>query len=1086
MPIYKIRGIDVDFPYEAYDCQIVYMEKVIQSLQQKCNALLESPTGTGKTLCLLCATLAWRRSLGEFSTDRNSCNWGGSSQADGLLSSQKSGELKLPTIVYTTRTHSQLQQVIQELKRTNYRPKMVVIGSREQLCINEDVQVLRGRAQTNACQFLRRKRNCSNYKSLPDFVKNNQSLGDDPIDIEDLVSIGRIQGPCPYYLSRELHKVVDILFAPYNYLIDRGNRKSLTINWHDSVLIFDEAHNLEGICADAASFDLTSGLLTACISEAKKCVDLCVEKRAVEKMNDKSFDPNDFAILRALLLKLEKRIAEVPIESKELGFTRPGPYIFELLAELNITEDTSNMLIDTITNGVTLLEDAENASTSGANKMKGTVFRLETMADILQIIFNGVDQSHARSYRVHVQENETRSLDAFKGKASRTLSWWCFNPGIAMGEFSKIGVGSIILTSGTLSPLDSFAQELKLQFPVRLENPHVISSNQIWAGVVPSGPSGCCFNSSYRNRDSLAYKQELGNAIANFARIVPDGLLVFFPSYYLLDLCIGCWKNMSHSSSTNSSTIWERICKHKQPVIEPKQSSLFNSSIEDFMTKLKDISTSGAVFFAVCRGKVSEGLDFADHTGRAVVITGMPFATWNDPKVRLKRDYLDQLEKNDFKALTGDQWYNQQATRAVNQAVGRVIRHRHDYGAIIFCDERFTAQLYNCSKPIDWNLITEKGDMKACLFSTGCIKGRGQLYKFEQPKNQHQISRWIQPHIKCYSNFGEVVFTLTRFFRDKVTPELVKPDLTKSLRSDNTSDVKISLHQRNFMLEGATTVLTTTDQDCSGSNSCSNLEEILPANRSTLTSLKNGSDKILKHPRDKFGKVNKLGAPVPKSRDPQYQKTAVVDLTSDSEWDEQSNILFSSKKSKILKVDPDVTLYSENQLCLGQLPDTGKGQLPSYPSPKVLEKQCRQSQLAQCSFAKASIDKDNENKRNVQISPVVKLEGNVTSKETALGFPAQKDIPSGSLPRNEESRGSAFLIQVQEKLSATEYREFVDYMKALKTKTMKVAHVLQSIATLFSSPERHFLLKRFKDYIPAKYQPMYEQYLKTYEAAVTS
>lgn len=38
--------------------------------------------------------------------------------------------------------------------------------------------------------------------------------------------------------------------------------------------------------------------------------------------------------------------------------------------------------------------------------------------------------------------------------------------------------------------------------------------------------------------------------------------------------------------------------------------------------------------------------------------------------------------------LTGDEWYNQQASRAVNQAVGRVIRHRYDYGAIIFCDER--------------------------------------------------------------------------------------------------------------------------------------------------------------------------------------------------------------------------------------------------------------------------------------------------------------------------------------------------------------------------------------------------------------
>jgi len=50
-------------------------------------------------------------------------------------------------------------------------------------------------------------------------------------------------------------------------------------------------------------------------------------------------------------------------------------------------------------------------------------------------------------------------------------------------------------------------------FPIRLENPHVITPNQIWAGVVPVGPSGHTFNSSYRTRDSLEYKQDLGNAI---------------------------------------------------------------------------------------------------------------------------------------------------------------------------------------------------------------------------------------------------------------------------------------------------------------------------------------------------------------------------------------------------------------------------------------------------------------------------------------------------------------------------------------------------------------------------------------------
>ncbi|KAF8407028.1 hypothetical protein HHK36_006152 [Tetracentron sinense] len=745
MPIYKIRGIDVDFPFEAYDCQIVYMEKVIQSLQDKCNALLESPTGTGKTLCLLCAALAWRKSLGDFSTGKSEEKGrnAGNNQLD--VSPSQSASTGLPTIVYTSRTHSQLKQVIQELKRTNYRPKMGVLGSREQLCIHDEVRTLRGRAQTNACHALCRKRAnnnyCSHYNHVSDYVKKNPNLGDDPIDIEDLVNIGRTRGPCPYYISRELHKAVDILFAPYNYLIDRGNRKSLSIQWQNSILIFDEAHNLESICADAASFDLPSSLLSACISEAKKCIDISIGRRAIEKSNEKTLNPDNFAILRALLLKLEKRIAEVPIESKELGFTQPGPYIYELLADLNITHETATMLVDTIDEAALLLEDAD----SGSHKAKGTICRLESMSDILKIIFRDGDKTHAKFYRVHVQEVKANAVDAFKGMASRMLSWWCFNPGISMEEFSKMGVASIILTSGTLSPMNSFALELNIEFPIRLENPHVISPNQIWAGVVPTGPSGCSFNSSYRNRDSLEYKQELGNAIVNFARIVPDGLLVFFPSYYLLDQCIGCWKNMGHANSTNSSTIWERICKHKQPVVEPRQSLLFSSSIEDYMTKLNDTCTSGAVFFAVCRGKVSEGLDFADHAGRAVVITGMPFAMRTDPKVRLKREYLDQQDqpqKKECKGMTGEEWYSQQASRAVNQAVGRVIRHRLDYGAIIFCDERFT-----------------------------------------HSNHLGQMSLWLQPHIKCYSKFGDVVFTLTRFFRDGGMRDIPRTKLTATVRN---------------------------------------------------------------------------------------------------------------------------------------------------------------------------------------------------------------------------------------------------------------------------------------------------------------
>lgn len=59
MPELMVAGIKVDFPFEPYALQRDYMAKVIECLQNGTNGVLESPTGTGKTLCLLCATLGW-------------------------------------------------------------------------------------------------------------------------------------------------------------------------------------------------------------------------------------------------------------------------------------------------------------------------------------------------------------------------------------------------------------------------------------------------------------------------------------------------------------------------------------------------------------------------------------------------------------------------------------------------------------------------------------------------------------------------------------------------------------------------------------------------------------------------------------------------------------------------------------------------------------------------------------------------------------------------------------------------------------------------------------------------------------------
>jgi regulator of telomere elongation helicase 1 len=53
MPQLRVGDVDVDFPKDPpYPCQVEYMKKCISALNTGANALLESPTGTGKTLCL--------------------------------------------------------------------------------------------------------------------------------------------------------------------------------------------------------------------------------------------------------------------------------------------------------------------------------------------------------------------------------------------------------------------------------------------------------------------------------------------------------------------------------------------------------------------------------------------------------------------------------------------------------------------------------------------------------------------------------------------------------------------------------------------------------------------------------------------------------------------------------------------------------------------------------------------------------------------------------------------------------------------------------------------------------------------------
>lgn len=253
-----IEGITVKFPKQPYDCQVQYMAKVISALRQGKNALLESPTGTGKTLCLLCSSLAWQ----------NAPRSSGKADSKGV-------------IIYATRTHSQLTQVVNELRNTAYRPRMAVLGSRDQLCSHEKISKLKGSILNHACNSINAKRGCLHRNNLEGFLDSNVGETHEIMDIEDLAKIGAKKKICPYYYSRDYSSNSEIIFMPYNYLLDNSIRKTLKVSLENAVVIFDEAHNLEKVAADSASFSLSSADIAACIQELQQVLRLLKEQETM-------------------------------------------------------------------------------------------------------------------------------------------------------------------------------------------------------------------------------------------------------------------------------------------------------------------------------------------------------------------------------------------------------------------------------------------------------------------------------------------------------------------------------------------------------------------------------------------------------------------------------------------------------------------------------------------------------------------------------------------------------------------------------------------------------------------------------------
>lgn len=705
-----VSGISISFPFPPYPAQVEYMRCVIQCLQNGSNGLLESPTGTGKTLCLLCSTLGWLAATSPPTVVRHTSH---------VTTAPAHAKTPPHKVVYCSRTHAQLTQVVRELKRTEYgqRFSMALLGSREHMCVNSEVTRLpSSQAQQAMCSALRAERNCRFYRGLQCATAGASLL---PVecavhDMEDLVREGRKNGFCPYFHERDAAKDADVVLMPYNYVLDPSLHRQLPFDLAQCILIVDEAHNLPSVLSSAGCLSLSPLDVTTAIHD---CARAMAMQRVVAKAEGMEEDrvveeEQEIASLKILLGRLETCLYEEPMTSVgdsrisnnnsnnaaaaasgQCDVVRDGTHMFEFLEKALITRDVFGGDVDGSTSGftglsgamskcVTLLVDSERPATS--------VVRVQ---EFLTAVF-ACDPLRLDSTRFVLQQRLVAN------KVARTLGFWELDNTALMRQVAA-PVHCILLTSGTLSPLDQFAAELGMGFQVQLQGSHVIQPEQVMAGVLCRGPSGEKLNGGFAFRSSVDYRVGLGMSLVNIARNTPGGTLVFFPSYAAMNAAVELWRAGSGRAG-DTKTVWGLLSELKPIFVEPSNSSDLPTIVQGFQKEVDTSPQRGAILLAVCRGKISEGVDFADNHGRCVFVTGIPYANHTDLFVRLKREYITAVAPTrpyvHGKPFTGDDWYRNEAMRAVNQCVGRVVRHKDDYGAVIFADERFEGFLGSVSE----------------------------------------------------------------------------------------------------------------------------------------------------------------------------------------------------------------------------------------------------------------------------------------------------------------------------------------------------------------------------------------------------
>ncbi|XP_076676162.1 general transcription and DNA repair factor IIH helicase subunit XPD isoform X2 [Andrena cerasifolii] len=621
--------------------------------------------------------------------------------------------LDITKLIYCSRTVPEIEKVIEELKKlidyyekeTESKPKIVglVLSSRKNMCIHPEVsreregKIVDGRCHSLTASYVRERHNYDEATPICNFYEGFDMEGKEQVvpsgiySIDDLKEYGRDRNWCPYFLARFTILHAQIVVYSYHYLLDPKIAETVSKELSkSSVVVFDEAHNIDNVCIDSMSVKINRRtlekscdniqLLEKTVAEMKEDdVNKLREEydRLVEGLKDAQVARETDIILANPILPTEVLHEVVPgnIRNAEHFVSFLKRFVEYLKTRLRVQHVIQE-------SPAAFLRDVQSKVSIERKPLRFCAERLASLLRTMEITdFTDFSPIILVTHLATLVSTYTRGftviVEPFDDKTPTVLNpvlqFSCLDSSIAMKPiFDRFQ--SVVITSGTLSPLDMYPKILNFHPVVMSSFTMTLARPCLLPMIVSKGNDQVAISSKYETREDVAVIRNYGQLLVEFASTVPDGLVCFFTSYLYMESVVAAWYDQG---------VVDQLQRHKLLFIETQDSAETSLALINYIKACEN--GRGAVLLSVARGKVSEGVDFDHHLGRAVLMFGIPYVYTQSRILKARLEYLRdqfQIRENDF--LTFD------AMRHAAQCVGRAIRGKTDYGIMVFADKRFS------------------------------------------------------------------------------------------------------------------------------------------------------------------------------------------------------------------------------------------------------------------------------------------------------------------------------------------------------------------------------------------------------------